>query len=158
MNKLLFLSTIIILGVYLPMLFSSRFSEGFDNFTEFILAMPGLFPETVDNTRKLSFYPSTGHKGVSNYEAYDMWWRYPIFKVGSYKQMTNNIRYPNNPDNGTCMPADVCFALYDNNQEASNIVEPLPPVPNCPQSGARVGYTRTDVNMNTFVNEDNILY
>jgi hypothetical protein len=86
-----------------------------------------------------------------------MWWRYPIFQVGSFKQMTNNIRYPNNPDDARCTPADVCYALYKDKKIGSNIVTPLPPVD--PNSGTRVGYFATDENLLPFRTDvPNILY
>jgi hypothetical protein len=86
-----------------------------------------------------------------------MWWHYPIFEVGSYKQITNNLRYPNNPDTGRCMPAELCGTLYKEKQLKSNYIEPLPPVD--PRSGTRVGYFTTNINMLPFrTDEPNILY
>jgi hypothetical protein len=155
MNKFLFLILIIVLGLSLPILLNKLLnpSEGFSNYT--LDLAEGEFPKSLD-TRMLSFYPSTGSLGISNNEAQESWWRYPTFKVGSYDQITNNIRYPNNPDVGTCTPDSMCFALYKNNQVASNYVKPLPPVPDCP--GSRVNYYKTQPNMMTFSNLGNIEY
>jgi hypothetical protein len=86
-----------------------------------------------------------------------MWWHYPVFEVGSYDQITNNIRYPNNPDEGTCMPASVCGALYHDKKTGSNYIEQLPPVN--PTSGTRIGYFTTDENLLPFrTDTPNILY
>lgn len=153
MRNFLFLFSVLIVSVILYYLNINILKvEGFDNN---ILATPGDYPKSLDGP-ELNFYPLTNNNGVSNNNASNMWWHYPIFKVGSYKQITNNIRYPNNPDEGTCMPAEFCGALYKDRQLESNIVEPLPPVPECP--GARVNYYRSDSNLLPFNNEGNILY
>jgi hypothetical protein len=85
---------------------------------------------------------------------------YPIFSLGSYAQITNNIRYPDNPDDGTCTPASMCGALYHDKNTGNNFVKPLPPVnPNC---GTRVGYFTTDEQVITSLpyrtDMQNILY
>jgi hypothetical protein len=36
----------------------------------------------------------------------------PIYNVGSYDQITNNIKYPANPDIGNCSPQEFCGAIY----------------------------------------------
>jgi len=102
-------------------------------------------------------YPVTGRKGISNNGAANIWWHYPIFQLGSYDQITNNIKYPNNPDEGTCMPASMCGALYKEKQLKTNYVKPLPPInPNC---GTRVGYFDTNINLLPFRTDmQNILY
>ncbi len=156
MNKFLFLILIIVLGLSLPILLNKllNLSEGFSNYT--LDLAEGEFPKSLD-TRMLSFYPSTGSLGISNNEAQESWWRYPTFKVGSYDQITNNIRYPNNPDEGTCMPASMCGALYHEKKIGSNYIEQLPPVN--PNSGTRIGYFTTDENLLPFrTDTPNILY
>jgi hypothetical protein len=102
-------------------------------------------------------YPATGRKGISNNGAANIWWHYPTFQLGSYDQITNNIRYPNNPDEGTCMPASMCQTLYKEKQLKTNYVKPLPPInPNC---GTRVGYFDTSINLLPFRTDvPNILY
>ena len=102
-------------------------------------------------------FPVTGRKGISNNGATNIWWHYPIFELGSYDQITNNIRYPNNPDEGTCMPASMCGTLYKEKQLRTNYVKPLPPInPNC---GTRVGYFDTNINLLPFRTDlPNILY
>lgn len=156
MNKLLLLLLILLVVIILPSFFNiSKFlQEGFETYN--LETTQGNYP-TITDTRMLSFYPSTGRLGISNNEAQDIWWHYPIFRVGSYKQITNNIKYPNNPDDGTCMPASMCGALYKEKQEHSNYTVPLPPVAeNC--SGTRVNYYYTEPNMMPFKTEGNVLY
>ncbi len=131
----------------------SLIQEGFD-----LGGATGDYPKSETDVLVQDNYPITGINGVSKEQASTMWWHYPIFEVGSYKQITNNLKYPNNPDTGKCMPADVCFALYKDYQVESNYIEPLPPV-NTTCSGARVGYFLTDTNMLPFRTEDvNVLY
>ena len=88
-----------------------------------------------------------------------MWWRYPVFSLGSYEQITNNLKYHYNPDNGTCVRADFCGAVYNDKKNAkSNIITPLPPAEEGP--GARVGYFRSEPNELYFSipTNENILY
>jgi|LauGreDrversion4_2_1035121.scaffolds.fasta_scaffold31022_2 hypothetical protein len=151
MKKYLFLITILVLSLLFSFVYSTK--EGYSNY--YLANAQGDFPKAVE-TRMLSFYPSTGKLGISANDAQDIWWHYPDFKVGSYAQITNNIRYPNNPDDGTCTPASMCGALYKEKQVASNYIEPLPPVGDCP--GARVNYYRTEPNMLAYKNNGNILY
>ena len=155
MNKLLLLFLILIIGISLPFVYNkiTSIKENYDNYT--LDLAQGDFPKAVDS-RMLTFYPSTGRLGISNEESQKMWWHYPIFKVGSYDQITNNLRYFNNPDVGNCMPGSMCGALYKEKQEASNYIKPLPPVSECP--GARINYYRTDDNLLPYRNKANILY
>ena len=120
---------LLLIAVVLPLFLNT--SEGFSNY-----ALGGASPAAeilVQDT-----FPITGINGVSNKQASDMWWQYPIFKVGSYDQITNNIRYSRNPDIGRCTPADFCDALYKDVKNKSNYITPLPPVDD--SDGTRVGY------------------
>ena len=144
------------------------FLEEFDNYTlaeiENTFASPpnsllpvNSFPKTEDDVLVQGEFPITHRNGISNNGASNIWWHYPIFELGSYKQITNNIRYSNNPDEGTCMPASMCGALYKERQHPSNIVSVLPPVNSA--CGTRVGYFTTDVDLLPFrTGTSNILY
>ena len=158
MNDKILLILILILSVGLPLFFNIReymkTQEGYSNLTlESSIGKISLSGDVlVQDT-----YPITGRNGIPNDGASDIWWHYPIFEVGSYKQITNNVRYPHNPDEGTCMPASMCGALYRNKKIGSNIVTPLPPVN--PMCGTRVGYFSTNKNLLPFKsNFQNILY
>jgi hypothetical protein len=112
--------------------------EGFSGLYD--LSTPGTFPKSV-NQAILNDYPLINKNETSNNNYNQIWWHYPVFKLGSYKQVTNNLKYYDNPDNGTCVRADFCGALYKNKQDTkSNITLPLPPV----QQGLRVGYFITE--------------
>ena len=101
-------------------------------------------------------FPTTNNKHVSNNGSEKLWWHYPSFGVGSFEQITNNVKYPNNPDNGTCSPALFCGAMYKDTQEKSNISVPLESVKY--GEGARVNYYRNKKYLLQFNNKDNILY
>jgi hypothetical protein len=72
--------------------------------------------------------------------------KYPVFRVGSYEQITNNLRYWSNPDDGECIRADMCDALYKDKEVLSNVSQPLAPVPET-MYGVRVNYYNTDQNL-----------
>jgi len=90
-------------------------------------------------------YRYTGKKNVSNDNSSGIWWHQPIFHVGSYDQITNNLRYRYNPDDGSCSRAEFCGALYHDKHNQSNFTYPLPPV-NQDCSHPRVNYYRTEWN------------
>ena len=157
MKDYLFLILILVLAVIPPIY--SKLTESFKNKKEgFTLGgASGDYPSAQNDVLLQDTYPITGINSVSDESGSKMWWRYPIFEVGSFKQMTNNIRYPNNPDEARCTAADFCYALYKNKNMGSNIVTPLPPVD--PNSGTRVGYFATDENLLPFRTDvPNILY
>jgi hypothetical protein len=158
MKDFVFLILILLLAVVPP--FFYKFNESFKNNKKegFTLGSTnGLYPCSETNVLVQDTYPITGINGVSDQSAEKMWFRYPIFEVGSYKQMTNNIRYPNNPDDARCTAANFCYALYKDKEVGSNIVTQLPPVET--NSGTRVGYFATSENLLPFrTNATNILY
>jgi len=85
------------------------------------------YPCALDSVLLQDTYPITHHNSISNHGADHIWWHYPIFLVGSYKQITNNIKYPNNPDQGTCMPASMCGTLYHDKKHCQEkLITPSP--------------------------------
>ena len=96
------------------------------------------YPLTENNVLVQDYYKISGKNGVSRDQGSKIWWHYPIFKVGSYKQITNNLRYYKNPDTGVCMAADFCGTLYKDTKNKSNIITQLPPVE--PSNKVRVNY------------------
>ena len=153
MNQVVFLVLILIIAIALPFFF--KYGEAFSNYN--LDGAMGEIPESESNILLQDFYPPIGRNTISNNSAANTWWHYPTFKLGSYDQITNNIKYSNNPDLGSCMPDSMCGALYDKNQLKSNYVYPLPPVN--PECGTRVGYFDTWINLLPFrTNMANILY
>jgi len=143
--KIFVLLILIIIALPLFLLQIQRFSnEGFSNY--YLGSTDGIYPSSETDVLVQDTYPITGINSVSDNGSAQIWKKYPIFEVGSYEQITNNIRYPDNPDDGRCMPANFCGALYKDKHLNS-------------ESGTRIGYFTTDVNMLPFRNdESNILY
>lgn len=136
----MFLLLLIVLALGLPLVFNlSYITEGFSNYS--LHQTSGNFPDAQTQVLVQDTYPAIGKNQISNDTANDIWQDYPTFSLGSYEQITNNIRYPDNPDVGRCTPASMCGALYHKKHIGSNIVTPLPPVST---SGTRVGYFNTD--------------
>ena len=153
-KNIIFFKGLFAVGLFI-ILFNKKF-EGFSGLYD--LTTPGIFPNSID-TAILDDYPLIGKNKTSNKNYSDIWWEYPTFKLGSFKQITNNLKYHDNPDQGTCVPADFCNALYYNKKDKySNIIVPLPPAEE--GNGARVGYFRTEPNELYFSipTNENILY
>lgn len=145
--KILVAFLFLLIVVALPLFYKQYFpNEGFSNY--YLGSTYGTYPSSETDVLVQDTYPITGINEVSNEGSNEVWKQYPIFEVGSYEQTTNNIRYPDNPDNGRCMPANFCGAFYKNKHVKSNIIEPLPPVEST--SGTRVGYFTTTINMLPF--------
>jgi len=161
MNQLVFLILILVLAVGLPLFLNipkmlSMSTEGFSNFT--LDGAYGMYPKAETDVLVQDFYPRINRQGISNNSASNIWWHSPIFKVGSYDQITNNIRYSNNPDTGTCMPASMCGALYHEKQLKSNYSLTLPPV-QVNGNETRIGYYNTYSHLLPFTtNVTNVLY
>jgi hypothetical protein len=155
MNKIVFLVLILIIAIALPLFF--KIKDGFSNYNLEEAMGQTTMPYATSDLLVKDFYPPTGRLGISNNDSAHTWWHYPTFTLGSYKQITNNIRYPNNPDLGSCEPDSMCGALYHERQLKSNYVKPLPPInPTC---GTRVGYFDTNINLLPYrTNVPNILY
>ena len=156
-NKIIALFSIIVIVLALPLLtnyfITPRRRENFKGYNinkiTDLGSKAGKYPASETDVLVQDTFPITGTNGVSDDSASNIWWHYPIFKVGSYAQITNNIRFPRNPDEGTCTPSGFCGALYRDIKTSSNYVKQLPPVnSNC--SGARVGYFDTNVNLLTY--------
>ena len=108
---------------------SNIINEGF--------SMPGKYPDSVKKPL-LNEYPFSGRQGVSTFSANQVSSQPPI---SSYEQITNNVRYQYNPDNGNCSRTEFCNTLYDSIKTKPNEVYPLPPVKE--GNGTRIGYFRT---------------
>jgi hypothetical protein len=143
---------LIILAIYFSRIIHL---EGYSNNT--LEDSMGDYPGALTNALVQDIYPITGRNGITDNQASDIWWHYPTFKLGSYAQITNNIRYSNNPDIGNCMPASICGSLYKEKQLKSNYIHPLPPVNN--DCGTRVGYFSTSDSLLPIKdNVTNVLY
>lgn len=155
----LFLAITLFMFLYAIVYAKSPTNLLFEPFTNYSLGTTyGDYPTSEIDLLVQDSYPITGVNGVSKEGATEMWWRYPVFEVGSYSQITNNLKYPSNPDIGKCTPANFCGALYKDKKNISNVATVLPPV-NVSLSGARVNFYNSKDNLLTFrTNEANVLY
>jgi len=149
---LIILLLVIIFFPYMP--FLNKCQEMFSNYNSnngYNLNNAGILP--ISETLPLLYdsYPLTGNKNVSNKNYGDIWWLYPIFPEPSFKQITNNLRYRRNPDDGTCIRADFCDALYKNIENKSNYIYPLPPAPLVSPNTVRINYYLTEPAKNLFL-------
>jgi hypothetical protein len=157
-GSIIFLIVILAVSLYFTSL-EAPFIKKFEGFSGlYDLSTPGSFPKSVSQAI-LDDYPLIGKNETSKNNYNQIWWRYPIFTLGSYEQITNNLQHRYNPDEGTCVRADFCGAIYhDKKNTKSNIITPLPQAEE--SSGARVGYFRTEPNELYFSipTNENILY
>ena len=157
-KSILFLLFILVVGLYLaPMQEMLEGFKGYKRYKSDVLSVPGEFPRSVDKPI-LDDFPLINSNGVSVNNASDIWQDYPVFGLGSFEQITNNIRYNRNPDDGTCSRAEFCGALYHDAKHPPNEIKPLPAAEE--GKGARVGYYRSEPNTLFFSipTNENILY
>jgi hypothetical protein len=152
MNKLLFLFLILIFALLLPIFYYNIFSSR-ENYVNLGL---GKYPNSENEVLLQDVYPITKKNGVSNKQSSDLWWYQYFPQLGSYEQITNNLKYRNNPDDGLCSGSEFCGTLYKDYQKQSNIAQFLPPVKQT--CGARVNYYNTPENLLTYRNITSILY
>lgn len=135
-------------------LFTNTCVEGYSNYT--LDQASGTVPES-NSLLVQDSYPVIGKGTISNNGSNDIWRNYPIFEVGSYEQITNNIQFPANPDEGTCMPASMCGALYHKKHTTEPQSQPPPH-----SDKTRVGFFNTDDTIITSLpyrsETNNILY
>ena len=100
----------------------------------------------------ISIHPNYGKLGgyiaISNHQKNtysDIWWNAPLLKGNSYKQITNNLKYQRNPDNGTCIDPTFCNVLYKKLNHTDNLIKILKPAPIPTQDEKRVNYFTTHV-------------
>ena len=143
-NGIYFLLGLLIIVVISSFIINkSYFQEGYDNY----LANQGMLHTSESGPILADSYPFTGKKTVSD-NNYDTRWKdYPVYEVGSYAQLTNNLRYWKNPDESQCRTPEFCNALYDDIQIDSNISKPLPPAPSVDNDNIRVNYYTTNKNL-----------
>ena len=155
-NGIIFLSGILVIIVASSFIINkSMFQEGYSNY----LATPSTngFGSRQNKepgnrasevgTLLADSYPSTGRSTVSDNNYDTRWQDYPVFGVGSFAQITNNLRYWKNPDESQCRTPEFCNALYNDKQVESNISKPLPPAPAVDNNNIRVNFYTTNKNL-----------
>jgi len=157
MKSLLFLLAILSLGLALAPFLRLYVSEGYENKKEVPL-LPGTYPLTVDKPI-LDSFPLTGKTNALENKDFS-YSNYPIFPVGSFAQITNNIKYTKSPDNGTCTPAMFCNLFYKNVEPTKEQLDENVVKPAAEGDGARVNYYRSTPNQlfYSIPTNENILY
>ena len=128
MNKIIWLVLVIMIVIIIMGIGNSTTREGYE------IYKGSQYPNSANMLLEDTYKLNTTE--VNNINVSDEWWRYPTFKVGSFTQITNNIKYPNNPDTSNSTPIDVC-GIYHNYQAKSNISVPLP---EADSQGTRINY------------------
>jgi len=75
------------------------------------------------------------------------WQLYPVFSIPSFKQMTNNLRYFNNPSIAHESPEDFLDTFYGSKSAKSNIISYGDVNPILTYHEPRVGYWNTKVDV-----------
>ena len=93
MKDYVFLFLILLLAVGPPVF--SKITESLrikrkDGFT--LGGTDGIYPCSQTDVLVQDTYPITGVNGVSDQSADKMWTKYPIFELGSFKQMTKGLQ------------------------------------------------------------------
>jgi hypothetical protein len=89
----------------------------YQGYTEaFSMLNHGVYPVSQDNLMLECLYPKNKiplTERIMNSEKSKQIFHDTLVPMSSYEQRTNNKRYWNNPDNGSCVGFDVC-GFYDN--------------------------------------------
>ena len=112
------------------------------------MLMPGSYPDSETFPLLKGSYPLVDTSVISNNNADYVGLHNAPTELSSFAQITNNVRYNNNPDNGTCTPAQFCGSFYKDYQDKVNTSTHLTPVPY--GNGARVNYFRNKNNLLQF--------
>ena len=133
-------------NIYNPKL--AKYTKTRKDNTQYLL-VADIFPPILNTNKQVNMKPT-----------YKKWWHYPIFILGSYKQITNNLQYPNNPDTSRCTPNLLCGTLYHKSQHnISNEIIELPPAKIQTNNSTRINYFNSSANLLPFTqNTTNILY
>lgn len=139
MNQTVILLCILLFSLGLVPFVLRLFRIQYEGYSNYLL--PGDVPRSQTEVLVQDTYPRIPFNEAKETNSSETIWKNePIFTLGSYEQITNNIRYPKNPDDGTCMPASMCGVLYHDAYLGKNEITPLPPAND---NGIRIGYFTT---------------
>lgn len=154
-NTAILLTFCVLLKYLFIFLILNRGSEGFRQ-----MLLPSEYPDSQIFPLLKGVVPLADNTVISNNNAGFVGLHNAPTELGSFKQITNNMRNNNNnnnnPDNGTCTPAQFCGSFYKSYQDKVNTSTPLTPVPY--GNGARVNFFRNKNNLLQFNYKENVLY
>jgi len=107
----------------------------------------GAFPGAVTTVLLADTYPTTTRNESGNSDYKDVYTQYPQFSVRNTQNITNNIRYPQNPEIGKAIPAEFNNTFYKTKSQGNNYADMLPPAPLVSANSVRVNYFTTPVNL-----------
>jgi len=128
--------------------------KGLEGFRQML--MPNDYPDSQTFPLLKCVFPLTDTTVISNNNSDFVGLHNAPTELSSFAQITNNVRYNNSPDNGTCTPAQFCGSFYKDYQNKVNASVPLTPVPY--GLGARVNFVRNKNNLLQFNFKENVMY
>jgi len=140
-KKHILITLILIAGFVYIAINSGKLSEGYENL--FTLS-PG--DAECDSYLLDGLFPISDNP-VSRQQYSREWGLYPVFSMPSFNQMTNNLRYFNNPSIAHETPEDFLDTFYGHKTAKSNIVSYGPITPIVTQHEPRVGYWNTNIDV-----------
>lgn len=126
-NSILFILLIVLLVCYFGMSKITSFETFGPNMNNNYRLEPGAYPVSDDKPLLYDDYNIKTNTNVTKNNNYNIWKSYPV-NQSSYKQQTNNKRYWNTPDNGTCSPAEFCGTPYSSTNIKIDKVSPGIPI------------------------------
>ena len=116
-------------------------NEGFGNSNYKMPRTDGEFPGSFTDPLLKGQFDVAENAGVSSTGNGDFWKIHAVVPdIGSFDQTTNNVKYPNSPDNGLCTPSIMCDGLYKRSpRQNTGSVKQLPEVAECDGS-VRINY------------------
>lgn len=97
---------LILAGLYALFFVFFSMKEGFGNLGY------GSFPEIIDTALLSCFYPVKKEPELNDVNYSVIAKDQPRTPMSSYEQITNNFKFWETPNNGTCTPAEFCNSIY----------------------------------------------
>ena len=98
------------------------------------------YPSSLETPLLKNDFPLKNPPQFQVDNTYSMLWKEdPDAVLGSYAQVTNNVKYRLDPNNGSCVPAGMCNSFY-NKKKPTQHNPPCSPPKLSEDKGVRVNY------------------